>query len=603
MRTRRRARDRGGARSSRPPRGHPVAVVVGLHPAENLPPVCQKISKIFHQFLLRRRRARAHFAPVHPDRLRVHELVDAEMGELAAVARVLGAAERDLGRGLGHAVYVGHAGLQLVDEPLLLVRVVRPGRGAEAEVRVVGEGYGLVYAAHPEERGDGAEDLLPVRRRVFGDVREHGRRVEVAWPLRGLAPGQQPRPGLHALLHLPRDVLEDLGCGERAHVRVLVHRVADLQRGHALDVAARELVGYLLVDDDAFGVDARLAVIEGARRDGGAYGFVQVGARHHDKRVAAAELEHGLLYVPAGLARDLPPCGLAAGERRRPHTWIVDDGLDLARRDKQRLEGPLGEPGPADDVLYGERAPGHVGGVFEEAHVPGHERGRRESEDLPEREVPRHDGEHGPDGLVADERARALHLYLFVGEHRLRVLRVVAAAAGALVSLADGRCVRLAHLQRHDAAEILGLFFEDLRRPQEPPGPLREGGLPVLAEGLGRELELPLYLLLARRRVYRRYSHRGPPRKIASHFQEVYIPTRTVTSTDPRARGGTIRGPHETRSRENHRPRGGQASPRRAGARGGLRPGRGGAGRAPAGGRRAAQAVAGGGDGGGHGAF
>src|ERR671917_441675 len=613
MRTRRRARDRGGARSSRPPQGHRVAVVVGLHPAENLPPVCQKISKIFHQFLLGRRRARAHFAPVHPDRLRVHKLVDAEVGELAAVARVLGAAERDLRRGLGHAVYVGHAGLQLVDEPLLLVRVVGPGGGAEAEVRVVGEGYGLVYAAHPEERGDGAEDLLPVRRRIFGDVREHGRRVEVAWPLRRLAPGQHLRPGLHALLHLPRDVLEDLGCGERAHVRVLVHRVADLQRGHALDVAARKVVGYLLVDDDAFGVDARLAVIEGARRDGGAYGFVQVGARHRDKRVAAAELEHGLLYVPPGLARHLTAGRLAAGERRRPHARVVDDGLDLARGDQERLEGPLGETGPADDVLYGERALGHVGGVLEQTHVSGHERGCCEPEDLPEREVPRHDREHGTDGLVADERARPLHLYLLVGEHRLGVLGVVAAAAGALVGLAYGRGERLAHLERHDPAELFGLFFEDLRRPRQPPRPLGERGLPVLAEGLGRELQLPVYLLvaqgfeglelLARRRVYRRYSHRGPPQKIVSHLREVYIPTRTALSTGPRTGGGTIRGPHENGSREQHRAGGGQAPSGRAGARGGLRPSRGDAGRASGRGRRAAQGVAGCGDGRGHGLY
>src|SRR5215213_7987310 len=125
-------------------------------------------------------------ALLDPDGLYVGELVDAEVGELAPVAGVLDAAEWDLGGGLAHPVYVDHARLYLAYEALLLLGVVGPGARAEAEGRVVGEVDGLVNVLDAEERGDGAEDLLLVRRGVFGDVRDNGRWVEITRPLHRL---------------------------------------------------------------------------------------------------------------------------------------------------------------------------------------------------------------------------------------------------------------------------------------------------------------------------------------------------------------------------------------------------------------------------------
>src|SRR5215210_3350731 len=252
--------------------------------------------------LLRCRGGCALRARVDPDGLGVDELADAEDGELAAVARVLHAAERDLGGGLGHPVYVDHSGLYLVHEAPLLVGVVGPRAGAEPEGGVVGDGYRLVDVPRAEERGYGTEDLLYVSRRTFRDVCDDRRRVEVAGTLHRLAAREHARAGLDALPDLRVHVLEDVRGGERPHVRVLVHRIADPQGLHALDVAALELVSYLLVDDDPLGVDARLAVVERPRGDGHVDGFIQIGARHHYERVAAAELEHGLLYVLPCLA-------------------------------------------------------------------------------------------------------------------------------------------------------------------------------------------------------------------------------------------------------------------------------------------------------------
>src|SRR4051794_21651987 len=97
-----------------------------------------------------------------PDRLGVDERLRAEARELAAVAGVLGATERDLGRRLGHLVDVDHAALDLVGEALLLRVVLGPGAAAEAERGVVGDADGVVDVGGAEHQRHGPEQLLVV---------------------------------------------------------------------------------------------------------------------------------------------------------------------------------------------------------------------------------------------------------------------------------------------------------------------------------------------------------------------------------------------------------------------------------------------------------
>src|ERR1700712_380711 len=145
-----------------------------------------------------------------PHRLRVDERLRAEARELAAVARVLGAAERDLRRRGRDLVDVHHAGLDLVDQPLRLARVLGPGATAEAEARVVGDGDRLVEVLRAEEQRHRTEELLVVRRGVLRDVGERRRRVEVALAPHRLAAGEELRARGHRVLHLLVELLEAL---------------------------------------------------------------------------------------------------------------------------------------------------------------------------------------------------------------------------------------------------------------------------------------------------------------------------------------------------------------------------------------------------------
>ena len=134
----------------------------------------------------------------------------------------------------------------------------------------------------------------------------------------------------------------------------------DLEGFDEADELGLEGVVDFVVDDEAFCRDAGLAVVEDAGLDGGADGFVEVGGRHDDEGVGAAELEHGTLDEPAGLGGDGAAGGLGTGDGDGGDTLVGDDGLDLLGFDEQRLKGASREAGAADERLNGHGGLGDV---------------------------------------------------------------------------------------------------------------------------------------------------------------------------------------------------------------------------------------------------
>src|ERR1700761_3301840 len=103
----------------------------------------------------------------HPHRLGVAERADAEVREFTAVTGTLDAAEPEFGVGHRHPVDEDLAGLDVVDEALLLGFVIGPGVGPQAERGGVGDLDRLVDARGPVHRGDRSEDFFGVERHVL----------------------------------------------------------------------------------------------------------------------------------------------------------------------------------------------------------------------------------------------------------------------------------------------------------------------------------------------------------------------------------------------------------------------------------------------------
>ena len=156
--------------------------------------------------------------------------------------------------------------------------------------------------------------------------------------------------------------------------------------------------------------------VDEARADAGLGRALEVGVLQDEVGVAAAQLQHRLLQGAAGSRGHVASGRRAAGQGHRPHLRRIDDLAHARGRDEEDLEGAVAGRRGGPDVLDGERAAGHVGGVLEQADVAGHEGRGREAEDLPEGKVPRHHGQHGAEGVVAHVAAPGLRRHLLEGE-------------------------------------------------------------------------------------------------------------------------------------------------------------------------------------------
>ena len=122
--------------------------------------------------------------------------------------------------------------------------------------------------------------------------------------------------------------LENLWCGKWADVGRLVQRVAHLERPHPLHKGLLESIVERRRHDEPFGGNARLAIVDGPCLDRRVDGAIELGAGHHDERVAAAELENRLLDVLAGRPADRAPCAFASRQRHGCHARVADDRGD-----------------------------------------------------------------------------------------------------------------------------------------------------------------------------------------------------------------------------------------------------------------------------------
>src|SRR5688572_14373842 len=127
-------------------------------------------------------------------RLDVDEFADAMLGQLAAEARGLGAAERQAHVAAHDRVDERRADLQAARDRLAGGGIARPHAAAEPEGGVVGHAHGLVGIAHAQHAGDRAEQFLRIRRHAGAHVAEDRRGI-VRGARQRLAAQQRLRAG------------------------------------------------------------------------------------------------------------------------------------------------------------------------------------------------------------------------------------------------------------------------------------------------------------------------------------------------------------------------------------------------------------------------
>ena len=112
-------------------------------------------------------------------------------------------------------------------------------------------------------------------------------------------------PSSTADLHVALDALQLVLADERAHLAVVVERVADLDGHGATHELADEAVVDGALDEQARAGRADLAGAGEDADQGAVDGGLEVGVGEHDVGALAAQLEADLLHVLGSLAHDV----------------------------------------------------------------------------------------------------------------------------------------------------------------------------------------------------------------------------------------------------------------------------------------------------------
>ena len=191
--------------------------------------------------------------------------------------------------------------------------------GGKAVAGVVGDLDGLLERVDTEDRRHRPEGLLVHHRHLRRDVSQHRRRepitAGVGIAIRARA-ACQDRGALAASRVDGRHGLRELGrVDERPHIDAAGVGVADAQSLHGADVALRELLDDVVVDEHALGARADLAAVEVAGRDERGHSDVEVRVAPDDRRRLAAELECYPREIGGGRSHD-PLAGVAVSRER-----------------------------------------------------------------------------------------------------------------------------------------------------------------------------------------------------------------------------------------------------------------------------------------------
>src|SRR3954447_24566806 len=425
----------------------------------------------------------------HPGQLPVGELEHAELGQLAAVAGGLHAAEGRLGRRAGRLVDPDHPGLDPVGHRPGPVQVAGEHGRAQPEPAVVGQLDGLLLVGHLVDDGGRAEQLLGVRPHLRRDVGEDRRLDEGAGVLRAPAAGDHRRTLVDRVLDLRVQVLGRLLARQRGQRGRRVAGVAGGEGGERLLESLDEGLVDVLGDDQPLGRDAGLAGVLHPAHRGGLDGAAEVLGVEHDERVAAAELEHRLLQVLAGQRRHAAAGPLAPGQGDALDVGVGDDLLDVGDPQEHVGVDALGRAGVAEELLERERALRVQLGVLEQDRVAQHQVRPGHPHHLVERVVPRLDRQQDADRLVLDHRLALHDLDRARLEEARAVLRVVVEDAGGQLHLTGRLLDPLAHLAGHQGGELVLALEHQLRGAADDLRPLLDRAAAPVEEGRVRLLD------------------------------------------------------------------------------------------------------------------
>src|SRR5471030_3303094 len=318
-------------------------------------------------------------------------IFDAVLGAFTAQARRLDAAERRDFVGDQPGVDADHAVFQGFSHTEHTAQVTGIEVRSQTELGVVGhrDHFGFVFEA--EQRRQWTEGFFLGHGSVLRHVDQNGRFEEVAF--HDLATGQNGC----AFADRVSNVFLNLGHGffvdQRASGGAFFQTVADLEFGHSHFQLLGERVVDRILDVQAVGADAGLAVVAVFGNDRAFDGLIQVRVVEHNKRRVAAQFQRDLLDVLGAFGHQLATDFGGAGEGQFAHDRVAGQlAADVAGAAGHHAEHAIRNAGTLGQFSQGEGRERGLRSRLEHHGATGGQGRAGFTGDHRRREVPRGDG-------------------------------------------------------------------------------------------------------------------------------------------------------------------------------------------------------------------
>src|SRR5699024_3739201 len=150
------------------------------------------------------------------------------------------------------------AGLNIVQEPFLLLDVGRPHGAGEPKVRLVCYLERFFSRMHFVHGGDGPKCLFLHQAHILRQSSKYGRCIKIPGTFGDVATDEDLGPLVHRIINEFRKVVSAVSSSQWANLRLRIQWIADLETSHLLDERRGEFVVDVSVDNEAFAGGARL---------------------------------------------------------------------------------------------------------------------------------------------------------------------------------------------------------------------------------------------------------------------------------------------------------------------------------------------------------
>ncbi len=186
--------------------------------------------------------------------------------------------------------------------------------------------------------------------------------------------------------------------------------------------------------------------------------LVQIRIGQDNKRIRAAQFQHGAFDNRTGGCRDFGAAPGRSGKGNRSHPRVGDDFFHTVSFDRQADHDVRQFQLPddfAESRLQLGCATGHVGVVFHDAGIARHQRRGHETQSQPDRHIPGQYPQHWPQRLVAHPTAAGVRLNHLLLQIRFgtvgKMLRTPGGFFNFSATVPDG----LAHFFRHQQRQLI----------------------------------------------------------------------------------------------------------------------------------------------------